>query len=106
MDVEPYLGEIRMFAGHYAPVGWLTCDGRELAIADYQTLFSVIGTTYGGDGEQTFALPDLAGRVPVHQGTSATSGTTYPIGARGGSEEVTLVAQELPVHRHPMYGSS
>jgi microcystin-dependent protein len=102
--MDPYVGEIRMFAGDFAPDGWLVCDGRELAIQDNETLFALLRTTYGGDGATTFRLPDLRGRVPVHHGTTP-SGTAYPLGATGGVEEVTLVAEELPVHAHAFYGS-
>src|SRR3954452_11916502 len=100
----PYLGEIRLFGGNFAPVGWLFCDGAALAIAQYDTLFQLIGTTYGGDGQTTFNVPDLRGRAPLHQGT-ASSGTTYTIGEMAGAEEVTLTVQQLPVHSHPLFAS-
>ena len=98
---EPYIGEIRLFGGNFAPAGWAFCDGSILAIAENDTLFSVIGTTYGGDGQTTFGLPDLRGRVPVHQGTLAGGGA-YTIGQRGGSESVTLTTAQVPSHSHPM----
>ncbi len=102
---DAYMGEIRMFGGNYAPQGWAFCDGSVLSIAEFDALFNLIGTTYGGDGQATFALPDLRGRAPVHTGTSA-SGTAYPLGAAGGSESVTLVAAQIPVHSHPVAASS
>lgn len=98
---QPYVGEIRMFAGNFAPVGWMFCEGQALAISENDTLFQLIGTTYGGDGQTTFNLPDLRGRLPVHQGTSS-SGTTYQMGQTGGAEEVTLTVQQIPIHTHPM----
>ena len=95
---EPYIGEIRMFGGNFAPVGWSFCDGSTLSIAQYDALFNLIGTTYGGDGVNTFNLPDLRGRVPVHQG--AGSQGSYTIGQNGGSETVTLNTSQLPAHSH------
>ncbi len=97
---EPYIGEIRIFAGNFAPSGWAFCDGQLVAIQEYETLFNLIGTTYGGDGQQTFALPDLRGRVPIHQGGQNV------IGQLGGSETVTLNSQQLPIHTHPLNASS
>lgn len=94
---QPYVGEIRMFAGNFAPAGWMTCQGQILPISEYETLFNLIGTTYGGDGEQTFALPNLQGRAPIHMG-NALSGTTYIIGQSGGVETVTLSMQQMPGH--------
>jgi len=96
---QPYVGEIRMFAGNFAPAGWAFCDGSLQAIDENQTLFSLIGTTYGGDGQATFALPDLRGRVPLNNGTG-TSGTTYVIGSTGGVESVTLSTNQIPSHTH------
>ena len=90
-----YVGEIRMFAGNFAPVGWAFCQGQLLAIAQNDTLFNLIGTTYGGDGVNTFALPNLQSRVPMHQGGGFT------LGASAGEETVTLTAQQIPAHRHP-----
>ncbi len=97
---DPYIGEIRMFGGNFAPQGWMFCEGQLLAIAEYDTLFTLIGTTYGGDGQSTFALPDLRGRLPLHQGTD--QGSTYTLAQTGGAETVTLTAQQLPVHSHPL----
>jgi microcystin-dependent protein len=90
----PYIGEIRVFAGNFAPVGWLLCQGQLLPIAQYDVLFNLIGTTYGGDGQSTFALPNLASRIPYHQGAG------YVLGQTGGVEEVTLTQQQIPVHTH------
>src|SRR5512140_3522904 len=94
----PYVGEIRMFAGNFAPVGWSFCDGSLLAISQNDVLFNLIGTTYGGDGIQTFNLPNLQSRVPIHQGVLA--GTTFVIGQQGGTETVTLTTQQIPAHTH------
>ncbi len=101
---EPFLGEIRMFGGNFAPQGWSFCDGSLVAISQYDALFSLMGTTYGGDGVQTFGLPDLRGRVPVHMGNRA--GTNYQLGQLGGSENVTLVTSQLPAHTHQARGAS
>ncbi len=92
---QPYVGEIRLFAGNFAPAGWMFCDGTLLSIAEYETLFQLIGTTYGGDGQSTYALPDLRGRVPMHQGNG------YVLGERSGVEQVTLTQQQIPAHTHP-----
>jgi microcystin-dependent protein len=96
---QPYVGEIRMFAGNFAPAGWLFCDGSLLSISEYETLFQLIGTTYGGDGQETFALPNLSGRVPIHQGASQ-GGSTHVIGEASGVEEVTLTPSQIPQHTH------
>jgi microcystin-dependent protein len=96
---QPYVGEIRMFGGNFAPVGWLFCDGSLQAISQNDTLFQLIGTTYGGDGQQTFALPDLRSRVPIHQGSGAGL-STYIIGQNGGVELVTLTTNQIPSHGH------
>lgn len=93
---ESYLGEIRMFAGNFAPYGWSFCQGQLLPIWEYEALFSLIGTTYGGDGITTFALPDLRGRLPVHQGNG------YAMGQKGGVENVTLTSQQIPPHSHSL----
>jgi|PlaIllAssembly_1097288.scaffolds.fasta_scaffold00327_5 microcystin-dependent protein len=90
----PYVGEIRMFAGNFAPAGWMDCDGQLLPISGNETLFQLIGTTYGGDGQSTFALPDLRGRVPVHVGAGIV------LGEQAGVESVTLTAQQIPAHTH------
>ena len=96
---EPFIGEIRMFAGNFAPEGWAFCNGQLLAISENDALFNLIGTTYGGDGQTTFALPNLQSRVPVHQGNNFTLGQT------GGVETVTLTTQQTPAHSHPWLGS-
>src|SRR5947207_12312367 len=96
---QPFVGEIRMFGGNFAPQGWAVCDGRLLAIVDNDVLFTLIGTTYGGDGQSTFAIPDLRGRIPVHAGT--LGGTTFTPGEMAGIEEVTLTTQQIPLHTHP-----
>ena len=96
---NPYVGEIRMFAGNFAPVDWAFCDGSLLAIADNDVLFSLLGTTYGGDGQTTFALPDLRGRFPVNQGQGPGLASVQ-IGQRSGTETVTLLTQQLPSHTH------
>jgi len=101
---QPFVGEIRMFAGNFAPAGWAFCDGQLIPISENDTLFTLIGTTYGGDGQETFALPDLRGRVPLHQGSLA--GNTYQIGERSGVEEVTLTVQQLPTHSHALLVST
>ena len=97
---EPYVGEIRMFAGNFAPVGWMFCEGQTLPISENEVLFQLIGTTYGGDGEETFNLPNLASRVPIHMGTGP-DGTTYQIGEMAGTEQETLTVQQIPNHTHP-----
>jgi microcystin-dependent protein len=101
---EPYVGEIRMFAGNFAPAGWMLCDGAPLPISENDVLFTLIGTTYGGDGEQTFNLPNLQSRVPIHMGTGP-DGTTYQIGEMAGTEQETLTVQQIPSHTHPMLAS-
>ncbi len=100
----PYIGEIRMFAGNFAPRGYAFCDGRILAISQYDVVFNLIGTTYGGDGQTTFALPNLQGRMPMHQGTGAGLSTRV-IGQMSGSETVTLTLNQLPQHTHVALGS-
>ena len=97
---QPYVGEIRMFAGNFAPAGWMFCEGQLLPISEYETLFNLIGTTYGGDGESTFALPDLRGRVPVHQGNG------FVLAETGGAETITLTVSQVPAHTHPLLGST
>jgi microcystin-dependent protein len=93
--MSPYIGEIKMFAGNFAPSGWALCDGRLLAISENDALFTLIGTTYGGDGQSSFAIPDLRGRIPVHVG-----GWTFSIGEVGGVEAVSLTAVNAPIHPH------
>ena len=102
---NPYLGEITMFGGNFAPRGWAFCDGQLLAISSNSALFSLLGTTYGGDGETTFALPDMRGRVPVHQGNGAGL-TNRRMGDKFGSENVTLTANTLGSHSHDFTVSS
>jgi microcystin-dependent protein len=97
---QPYVGEIRMFAGNFAPNGWMFCEGQTLPISENDVLFQLIGTTYGGDGEETFNLPNLASRVPIHMGTGP-DGTTYQIGEMAGTEQETLSVQQIPSHNHP-----
>jgi microcystin-dependent protein len=99
----PYIGEIRLVGMNFAPVGWERCDGALLPIAQYDALFALIGTTYGGDGQETFGLPDLRGRVPVHQGTNA--GTSFAMGERAGVETVTLTTNQIPSHSHALHGA-
>ena len=102
---QPYIGEIHMFAGNFAPVGYMFCQGQTLNISDYETLYTLIGTTYGGDGQTTFKLPDLQSRVPIHMGADAQAGT-YTLGQTGGAESVTLTTNQLPVHTHPLYANN
>jgi microcystin-dependent protein len=97
---QPFVGEIRMFAGNFAPAGWMFCEGQLLPISENETLFNLIGTTYGGDGESTFALPDLRGRIPIHQGNG------FILAETGGAEEITLTVQQIPAHTHPLLGSN
>lgn len=99
--MENYVGEIRIFGGTYAPEGWAFCNGALLSISQFETLYTLVGTTYGGDGQQTFALPNLQSRVVVSQGTSAT-GTNYVMGQAGGQEAVTLISTQMPLHQHPI----
>jgi microcystin-dependent protein len=96
----PFIGEIKMFAGNFAPVGWQFCDGQVLAISDNDALFSLIGTTYGGDGQSTFALPDLRGRVPMHPSSG------YDLGQPGGAEQVTLTLDQHPGHGHQLMATT
>ncbi len=103
---SPYVGEIRMFGGNFAPVGWAFCDGQLLPISENDTLFNLIGTTYGGDGQETFALPNLQSRVPMHQGQGPGISQTYVIGELAGVEQVTLTPQQIPNHTHPLIGAS
>ncbi len=101
----PFIGEIRMFGGNFVPRGWAFCDGQLLAIAQNDVLFALIGTTYGGDGQTTFSLPDLRGRIPVHAGQGpGLSG--YVLGQQAGVETVTLTQQQLPVHSHAAQAQS
>jgi microcystin-dependent protein len=102
---QPYVGEIRMFGGNFAPQGWALCDGSILFINGNDTLFTLIGTTYGGDGVETFALPDLRGRIPIARGTGST-GTSYLPGEAAGTERVLLGAAETPSHTHPLQAAT
>ena len=96
---QPYVGEIRMFAGNFNPAGWMFCEGQLLPISENETLFQLIGTTYGGDGQSTFGLPDLRGRVPIHQGNG------FILAETGGAEEFALTLQQIPSHSHPFLAS-
>src|SRR3954453_23594068 len=97
---QPYVGEIRMFGGNFAPAGWMFCEGQLLPISENETLFQLIGTTYGGDGQSTFALPDLRGRIPVHQGNN------FVLAETGGTEEVSLTVSQVPAHSHPFLATT
>src|SRR5215213_7855913 len=97
---QPYVGEIRLFAGNFAPSGWMFCAGQLVPISENDALFTLIGTTYGGDGQETFALPDLRGRLPLHQGGA------FILGQSGGVEEVTLTVPQISAHSHPLLGST
>lgn len=97
---QPYVGEIRLFAGNFAPAGWMFCEGQLLPISENETLFNLIGTTYGGDGQSTFALPDLRGRIPLHFGNGFT------LAEVGGVETVTLTVSQIPAHSHPILASA
>ena len=97
---QPDVGEIRMFAGNFAPAGWMFCEGQLLPISENETLFNLIGTTYGGDGQSTFALPDLRGRIPIHMGNG------FILAETGGAEEITLTVNQIPAHSHPQVANS
>jgi microcystin-dependent protein len=97
---QPYVGEFRIFAGNFAPAGWMFCEGQLLPISENETLFQLIGTTYGGDGESTFALPDLRGRLPLHQGNG------FILAETGGAEEITLTVNQIAAHSHPLLAST
>jgi microcystin-dependent protein len=101
---QPYVGEIRMFAGNFAPAGWMFCSGQQLPISENETLFQLIGTTYGGDGESTFNLPNLQSRVPIHMG-NGPDGVNYPLAQAAGVESVTLTTQQIPIHNHAFIAS-
>jgi microcystin-dependent protein len=102
--MAPFIGEVRMFAGNFAPAGWMFCEGQLVPISENDALFALIGTTYGGDGQETFALPDLRGRIPVHMGTGPSG--TYQLGENGGVEQVTLTTQQIPVHTHTLLATT
>src|SRR6476659_728027 len=97
---QPYVGQILIFGGNFAPAGWMTCQGQLLPISENETLFNLIGTTYGGDGQSTFALPDLRGRIPLHFGNGFTLAET------GGAEEITLTVSQIPAHSHHWLGTT
>ncbi len=102
---EPFVGEIRMFAGNFAPRGWAFCDGQLLAVSQNDALFSLLGTVYGGDGRTTFALPDLRGRIPIHAGTGPGL-SPRRLGSKAGTEEETITVNQLPNHNHGPVGAS
>ena len=102
---EPFIGEVRMFGGNFAPRGWAFCDGQLLSILDNDALFQLIGTTYGGDGQVTFALPDLRGRIPIHTGQGPGL-SDHDLAEFGGSETVTLIGSQLPAHLHGVQATS
>ena len=102
---EPFVGEIRMFAGTFAPVGWALCDGQLLNVSQNDALFSLLGTIYGGDGRTTFGLPDMRGRLPIHMGSGAGL-SSRPIGQKSGTESVTLNTNQLPSHPHTFQAST
>ncbi len=100
----PYVGECRLVGFSFAPNGWLSCQGQTIAISENDTLFTLIGTTYGGDGQSNFRVPDLRGRTPIHQGSNG--GQSFTMGQLGGSETVTLSAQTTPTHNHPLIATA
>ncbi len=102
---EPFIGEIRMFAGTFAPRNWAYCDGTLLQVSQYEALYSLLGTIYGGDGRTTFGLPDLRGRIPIHAG-SGPGLTTRSLGAKSGAETETLTVNQLPSHTHQLVATS
>ena len=102
---EPFVGEVRMFGGNFAPRGWAFCDGQLLAVSQNDALFSLLGTIYGGDGRTTFGLPDLRGRVPIHQGQGPGL-SERRLGSKGGAESVTVTTSQLPSHSHTLQGST
>ncbi|MCU0496008.1 MAG: tail fiber protein [Anaerolineae bacterium] len=101
----PYVGEIRIFAGNFAPAGWAFCEGQLMSISENETLFQLIGTTYGGDGESTYALPDLRGRAPMHQGQGPGL-SAYVLAQSGGAEQITLTVNQIPSHNHAVLGAN
>jgi microcystin-dependent protein len=103
---EPFVGEIRMFGGSFAPAGWAMCQGQSMPISENETLFNLIGTTYGGDGQETFNLPDLQGRCPVHAGQGPKISQTYQLGEQVGVESVTLTTNQIPIHAHALLASN
>jgi len=105
MAVDPFIGEIRMFGGSFAPAGWAFCNGQTLLIADNPDLFTLIGTTYGGDGQTTFALPNLQSRIAMHKGQGSGL-SNYLMGDQGGTEQVTLTTNQIPTHTHSPLASN
>jgi microcystin-dependent protein len=103
---DPYVGEIRMFGGNFAPAGWAYCAGQLMPISQNDILFTLIGTTYGGDGQSTFGIPDLQGRAPVHAGQGPGISQNYAIGEEAGVESVTITAQSTPIHNHSVLAST
>jgi microcystin-dependent protein len=97
---QPFVGEIRIFAGNFAPAGWMFCEGQQLPISENETLFQLVGTTYGGDGQENFNLPDLRGRLPMHQGNGVI------LAEQGGAEEITLTVSQTPAHAHPLLATT
>jgi microcystin-dependent protein len=103
---EPFVGEIRIFAGTFAPAGWAMCAGQLMPISQNDTLFNLIGTTYGGDGEETFAVPNIQSRLPMHAGQGPGISQNYQLGETGGVESVTLSTQQIPIHNHAMLANA
>ncbi len=103
---QPFVGEIRMFGGSFAPAGWAFCDGSLLPISENETLFNLIGTMYGGDGQETFALPDLQGRMPLHFGQGPGISQNYQLGEQAGTESVTITQATTPTHNHSLVAST
>ena len=103
---SPYVGEIRMFGGSFAPAGWAFCNGALIPISENDALFNLIGTTYGGDGQETFGLPDLQGRIPIHVGQGPGITQNYQLGEKAGVESVTLSTQQIPTHNHGWLASN
>jgi microcystin-dependent protein len=103
---QQFIGELRCFGFNFAPVDWAFCDGSLISISENSTLFQLVGTTYGGDGVNTYALPDLRSRVPIHQGTNSNGNGTYVIGAFSGTENVTLLVNEIPAHTHSILATT
>jgi microcystin-dependent protein len=103
---NPYIGEIRMFGGSFAPAGWALCQGQLMPISENDALFNLIGTTYGGDGQETFGIPDLQGRAPMHMGQGPGLSQNYQIGQIAGTESITLTAAQIPTHNHAVLAST
>lgn len=101
MEVTPYVGEVRMFAGDFAPMGWALCSGQLVSLAEYQVLFTLLGTSYGGDGVNTFGIPDLRGRAPIHFGTGPGQ-PAVAFAQKSGTEQVTMIQAQMPTHSHPI----